>query len=107
MVPHSMLGCMWSLSCSLSRGGGTLGLGLARRCRLRSSTPGVPKTAGTSLQQGSQAAVGCCCGDKPGLGALVRPSFLQSEAPWLLCPVVLPPASLQTLLSGLAWWVGS
>lgn len=46
-----------------------------------------------------QEAVGCCCADEPGLGALVRPGLLQSEAPWLLCPVVLPPASLHRLSS--------
>lgn len=106
MVPHSVSGCMWSLSFSLSREGGILGKRLAH-AGSGAAPLGSPRLQGQACCRVSQEAVGCYCADEPGLGALVRPGLPQSEAPWLLCPVVLPPASLHRLLSGLAWWVGS
>lgn len=98
MVPHSMSGCMWSLSCSLSRVGGTLGLGHSTEMQAQEQHPWGPqdcrdKPAARAPRQRWAVAVETSLAWGPWSDLASR-----SLKPLASLPCGAPSASLQTLL---------
>lgn len=74
MVPHSVSGCMWSLSFSLSREGGTSGKRLAH-AGSGAAPLGSLRLQGQGCCRVPQEAVGCCCWSDLASCSLKPPGF--------------------------------